>query len=46
MRHPVIAVLAGVRGTKILIAPQDYVRATAATLGNITRAPSVPASLV
>jgi Cys-tRNA(Pro)/Cys-tRNA(Cys) deacylase len=31
----VVAVSAGVRGTQILIAPADYLRATAATLGAI-----------
>jgi Cys-tRNA(Pro)/Cys-tRNA(Cys) deacylase len=38
-RHPVIAVSAGVRGTQILLAPQDYIRATSATSGPIIRAP-------
>ncbi len=36
-RHAVIAVSAGVRGTQILLAPQDYVRSTTATLGAISR---------
>ncbi len=35
--HPVIAVSAGVRGTQILLDPQDYVRATKAALGALTR---------
>jgi Cys-tRNA(Pro)/Cys-tRNA(Cys) deacylase len=33
----VIAVSAGVRGTQILLAPDDYVRATRATLGAIAK---------
>lgn len=37
LTHPVIAVSAGVRGTQILLAPQDYIRATTATPGAITR---------
>jgi Cys-tRNA(Pro)/Cys-tRNA(Cys) deacylase len=32
-----IAVSAGVRGTQMLLAPQDYVRATKAAMGPITR---------
>ena len=39
LRHPVIAVSAGVRGTQILLAPGDYIRSTKATTGPITRAP-------
>jgi len=35
-----ISVSAGVRGTQILIAPQDYVKATGATCGAISRAPA------
>ena len=35
--HPVIAVSAGIRGTQILLAPGDYIRATAATAGTIAR---------
>lgn len=35
--HKVIAVSAGVRGTQIVIAPSDYIRATAATLSALTR---------
>jgi Cys-tRNA(Pro)/Cys-tRNA(Cys) deacylase len=38
LQHPVIAVSAGVRGTQMLLDPQDYIRATAATTGIITRA--------
>ncbi len=40
LRHPVIAVSAGVRGTQILLAPQDYVRAAGANVGAIARAAS------
>ncbi len=40
LQYPVIAVSAGVRGTQILLAPQDYIRAVAATTGSIARAPS------
>ena len=36
---PAIAVSAGVRGTQIVLAPQDYIRATAATSGAIARKP-------
>jgi Cys-tRNA(Pro)/Cys-tRNA(Cys) deacylase len=32
-----IAVSAGIRGTQMLLAPDDYLRATAATLGSISR---------
>lgn len=35
--YDVMAVSAGVRGTQILLAPQDYVAATGATLGPIAR---------
>ena len=38
LRHPVIAASAGVRGTQILLAPEDYIRATSATLGALARA--------
>lgn len=38
--HDVISVSAGVRGTQILLAPADYVRATAATVGPIAREPT------
>lgn len=38
----VISVSAGVRGTQILLAPADYLRATAATVGPIARAPITP----
>ena len=34
---PVISVSAGVRGTQMLLAPADYVRATTATVGPIAR---------
>ncbi len=34
---PVIAVSAGVRGTQILLAPADYIRATSAASGTIAR---------
>jgi len=36
----VISISAGVRGTQILIAPADYLRATNATVGEIARAKS------
>jgi Cys-tRNA(Pro)/Cys-tRNA(Cys) deacylase len=39
LAFPVIAVSAGVRGTQILLAPRDYVRATNATAGVIARRP-------
>jgi len=32
-----IAVSAGVRGTQIVLAPADYVRATKATIGDLSR---------
>src|SRR5262249_14844678 len=35
--HERVAVSAGVRGTQILIAPADYLRATGATIGAIAR---------
>jgi Cys-tRNA(Pro)/Cys-tRNA(Cys) deacylase len=34
---PRVSVSAGVRGTQILIAPEDYIRATAATVGAFRR---------
>ena len=37
LNHPVIAVSAGIRGTQILLAPTDYLRATTATSGPIAR---------
>ncbi len=40
LSHPVIAVSAGIRGTQILLAPQDYIRSTAATSGVIARQPT------
>jgi len=36
--HDVISVSAGVRGTQILLAPADYIRATGAIIGPIARA--------
>ena len=36
--HERIAVSAGVRGAQLVLAPQDYLRATKATLGPIARA--------
>ena len=33
----IISISAGVRGTQILIAPADYLRATKATVGEIAR---------
>ena len=41
LSHPVIAVSAGIRGTQILLAPQDYIRSTTATSGIIARQPAV-----
>ena len=35
--YPVIAVSAGIRGTQILLTPQDYIRSTTATSGVIAR---------
>jgi len=35
--HEVISISAGVRGTQIFLAPQDYIRATSAKLGALTR---------
>lgn len=40
MRYPIIAVSAGVRGTQILLAPQDYLRSTMGSAGVIARKPS------
>jgi len=42
--HSLIAVSAGVRGTQILLQPQDYVRAINATLAPITRPPATRTS--
>lgn len=42
LSHPVIAVSAGVRGTQILLAPQDYVRSTMATCGAIAHPRTQP----
>jgi Cys-tRNA(Pro)/Cys-tRNA(Cys) deacylase len=36
-RYPRIAVSAGVRGTQIVLAPEDYLRAVSATTGPISR---------
>jgi Cys-tRNA(Pro)/Cys-tRNA(Cys) deacylase len=36
--HDVVAVSAGVRGTQVVLAPADYLRATGATLAPIARA--------
>jgi Cys-tRNA(Pro)/Cys-tRNA(Cys) deacylase len=38
LQHSIIAVSAGSRGTQMLLTPQDYIRATAATSGTIARA--------
>jgi len=38
--YDIISVSAGIRGTQILLAPQDYIRATSATLGPIARPPA------
>jgi Cys-tRNA(Pro)/Cys-tRNA(Cys) deacylase len=35
--HEAISISAGVRGTQIFLAPQDYIRATGAMLGALTR---------
>jgi Cys-tRNA(Pro)/Cys-tRNA(Cys) deacylase len=35
--HAVISISAGVRGTQILLAPQDYIRATSASSGALCR---------
>lgn len=35
--HPLIAVSAGMRGAQLILAPQDYLRATRATIGPIAR---------
>jgi len=35
--YDVISVSAGIRGTQILLAPQDYIRSTGATIGPIAR---------
>jgi len=37
LRNDVISISAGVRGTQIFLAPQDYIRATGATLAALTR---------
>ena len=38
--HERVAVSAGVRGTQLLLAPDDYLRATKARVGPISRAPA------
>lgn len=38
LRHPLISISAGVRGTQIFLAPADYVRATSATLATLCSA--------
>jgi Cys-tRNA(Pro)/Cys-tRNA(Cys) deacylase len=35
--HEVIAISAGVRGVQLLMKPADYLRATGATLADLTR---------
>jgi Cys-tRNA(Pro)/Cys-tRNA(Cys) deacylase len=35
--YPVVAVSAGMRGAQLLLAPQDYLRATKGTLGDFAR---------
>lgn len=42
LQYGVISVSAGVRGTQILLAPQEYAKAVEATMGRVARA--VPAS--
>jgi Cys-tRNA(Pro)/Cys-tRNA(Cys) deacylase len=44
--YDVISVSAGVRGTQILLAPEDYMRVTAATVGDICREKKVGAQAV
>jgi Cys-tRNA(Pro)/Cys-tRNA(Cys) deacylase len=39
LSYPILAVSAGVRGTQIVLAPQDYIRSTQATSGGIARKP-------
>jgi Cys-tRNA(Pro)/Cys-tRNA(Cys) deacylase len=41
-RYEIISVSAGVRGTQILLAPQDYIKSTGATSGAISRPMQVP----
>jgi Cys-tRNA(Pro)/Cys-tRNA(Cys) deacylase len=38
--HERIAVSAGIRGAQLVLAPQDYLRATKATVGPVARAPT------
>ncbi|HEY5910043.1 MAG TPA: Cys-tRNA(Pro) deacylase [Verrucomicrobiae bacterium] len=42
--HDCVSISAGVRGTQILLAPQDYLKATAATCGVISRPPPASAA--
>ena len=42
LRHPMIAVSAGVRGTQILLAPADYARAVNAVTGALVRTTAPP----
>ena len=35
--HDIISISAGIRGTQILLAPQDYIKATSAISGAIAR---------
>jgi len=43
LQHPLIAVSAGIRGTQILLSPNAYQKATAATTGSLGRAAPDPA---
>jgi len=40
--HEVVSVSAGVRGTQLLLAPADYLRATGATLADLTKVLRAP----
>jgi Cys-tRNA(Pro)/Cys-tRNA(Cys) deacylase len=42
LRFETISVSAGARGTQLLLAPADYVRAVGATVGPLSRAPTRP----
>jgi Cys-tRNA(Pro)/Cys-tRNA(Cys) deacylase len=42
LRFETISVSAGARGTQMLLAPADYVRAVGATVGPLSRAPTRP----
>jgi Cys-tRNA(Pro)/Cys-tRNA(Cys) deacylase len=35
--YDVISVSAGVRGTQVLVAPEDYIRVTRATVANLVK---------